>query len=53
MSFWRTPKISEWYLTPSRSKNYLGKVGLQNLGKEEGGFGGWFRREKESTAKRE
>ena len=32
MSFWRTPKISEWYLTPSRSKNYLGKVGLQNLG---------------------
>ena len=32
MSFWRTPKITEWYLTPSRSKNYLGKVGLQNLG---------------------
>ena len=32
MSFWRTPKFSEWYLTPSRSKNYLGKVGLQNLG---------------------
>ena len=32
MSFWRTPKLSEWYLTPSRSKNYLGKVGLQNLG---------------------
>ena len=32
MSFWRTPRISEWYLTPSRSKNYLDKVGLQNLG---------------------
>ena len=32
MSFWRTPRITEWYLTPSRSKNYLGKVGLQNLG---------------------
>ena len=32
MSFWRTPRITEWYLTPSRSKNYLDKVGLQNLG---------------------
>ena len=32
MSFWRRPKVSDWYLTPSRSKNYLGKVGLQNLG---------------------
>ena len=32
MSFWRTPRISEWYLTPSRSKNYLDKVDLQNLG---------------------
>ena len=32
MSFWRTPQISEWYLTPSRSKNHLGKVGLLNLG---------------------
>ena len=32
MSFWRTPRISEWYMTPSLSKNYLGKVGLQNLG---------------------
>ena len=31
MSFWRTPKIEEWYLFPSRSKNHLGKVGLLNL----------------------
>ena len=32
MSFWRTPTMSEWNLTPSRSKNHLGKVGLANLG---------------------
>ena len=32
MSFWRTPLSSEWHLTPSRSKNHLGKVGLLNLG---------------------
>ena len=32
MSFWRTSRIKEWYMTPSLSKNYLGKVGLQNLG---------------------
>ena len=32
MSFWRSPQMSEWLLTPSRSKNHLGKVGLLNLG---------------------
>ena len=32
MSFWRSPQMSEWCLTPSRSKNHLGKVGLLNLG---------------------
>ena len=32
MSFWRTPQMSEWCLTPSHSKNHLGKVGLLNLG---------------------
>ena len=32
MSFWRTPQKPEWFLTPSRSKNHLGKVGLVNLG---------------------
>ena len=32
MSFWRTPQSSEWNLTPSGSRNHLGKVGLLNLG---------------------
>ena len=32
MSFWRTPRLTEWYLTPSKPKNRLGHVGLINLG---------------------